>query len=184
MYWFLLVGMSVLGCGEMESGPIRKTVKAPSQPARVVVIHLGGPAGSVEPTDADIKDGLSEAGLAERVHYTLESREAGGEVGRIPDLVGEAVKDGAAVLVTLHSETTPIAADKAGKVPLVFTMAGDPFAAGLGKSATEHRPNLTGAYVLWGQDVMTTARRCMPDAKAFGILFNPDDPRRSASRKP
>lgn len=171
----LLVGMLVVGCGKMESGPIRTIVKAPSQPARIVIIHLGGPAGSIEPTDADIKDGLSEGGLAERVHYTLESREAGGEVGRIPGLVEEAVKNGAAVLMTLHSETTPIAADRAGKVPLVFTMAGDPFAAGLGKSARDHRPNLTGAFVSWGQDVMTTARRCLPDAKAFAILFNPDD---------
>jgi ABC-type uncharacterized transport system substrate-binding protein len=115
--------------------------------------------------------------------YTLLSHDALGDPGRVPGLVEAAVKADADLIITLHSKTAPIVADRAGKVPVVFFVSGDPHALGLAKSLSDHRPGLTGVFLPFGRDdLMPCAALFVPKAKRFGIAFNPDD-RASAAHK-
>lgn len=164
--------MFATGCG-----PSRTTPAPMSKPMqKVVVIRLGGPAAELEPADSDLKDGFRQGGMVEGFDYTLLSHDALGDPGRVAGLVEEAIKADADLIITLHAKTAPIVADRAGKVPVVFFVLGDPRALGLGKSFTDHRPGLTGVFLPFGRDDLKIgAVTFLPKAKRFGIAFNPDD---------
>jgi putative ABC transport system substrate-binding protein len=141
---------------------------------KVAVIRLGDPSVP-EPPDSDIADGLRYAGL-DTGSFALVDRDAKGDRAAAAGLVDSAVGDGADILITLLPETTVVAAGKGLKIPLVFHMAGEPVALGLGASDTEHQPNLTGAYTSFRESlIVMAARACLPKARKIGILFNPDD---------
>jgi ABC-type uncharacterized transport system substrate-binding protein len=174
----LIVGATLAtGCGASGTTPSKAISK------KVVVIHLGGPAAELEPSESDVKDGFRQGGMVEASGYTLLSYDAKGDVNRVASLVEEAVKADADLIITLHAKTAPIVAEKAGKVPVVFFVSGDPRALGLAKSLSDHRPGVTGAFLPFGRDdLMLGAALFVPKAKRFGIAFNPDD-RVSAAHK-
>jgi putative ABC transport system substrate-binding protein len=141
---------------------------------RIAVIRLGDPTKR-EPPDKDIADGLKYSGL-DQSSFALVDRDAKGNLDALPGLIDAAVADGAALLITLLPETTTLAVDKKLKIPLVFQMTGNPFLLGLGKSGTDHVPNVTGAYTMFHQSlIVPIAKACLPKARKLGILFNPSD---------
>jgi ABC-type uncharacterized transport system substrate-binding protein len=174
----LIVGaMLATGCGASGTTPTSKAMR------KVVVIHLGGPAAELEPSDSDVKDGFRQGGMVEASDYTVLSHDAKGDPSRVASMVEEAVKADADLIITLDAKTAPIVAERAGKVPVVFFVSGDPRVLGLGTSLTDHRPGLTGAFLPFGRDdLMPCAALFLPKAKRFGIAFNPDD-RASAAHK-
>ncbi|MCC7372833.1 MAG: ABC transporter substrate-binding protein [Chloroflexi bacterium] len=65
-----------------------------------------------------------------------------------------------------------------GKPPLVFNSIVDPFAAAkdVVKSPTDKPPFVTGLQALPPvEDAMQIARKCVPNAKKFGIVWNPTE---------
>jgi putative ABC transport system substrate-binding protein len=61
--------------------------------------------------------------------------------------------------------------------PIVFAMANDPFGLGLGKSLTDHNPNVTGAFLPHRLTLtVEIARGSLPKATKMAILFDPQNP--------
>jgi ABC-type uncharacterized transport system substrate-binding protein len=168
----LLLGIP--GCSGTPTPSLLPKPAKLARAAKIAVIRLGDPA-IAEAVDSDIADGVKFAGIDPST-FSITSSDAKGDLAAIPSLAEKAVNDGAALLITLLPETTAAVAGKESKVPLVFTMTGEPIALGLGKGDSDHRPNMTGAYTPFNQTlIVPIARGCLAKAQKFGILFNPDD---------
>jgi ABC-type uncharacterized transport system substrate-binding protein len=162
------------GCADRKTPPLTPKPVKLSARQKLAVIRLGDPTKK-EPPDTDIADGLKYVGLDDS-SYTLASHDAKGDLAAIPGLIDAAVADGANLLITLLPETTVAATAKNLTIPLVFQMTGDPFALGLGKSDSDHLPQVTGAYTMFHQSLIVfIARACLPKAHKLGILFNTND---------
>jgi ABC-type uncharacterized transport system substrate-binding protein len=65
---------------------------------------------------------------------------------------------------------------KIDRKPIVFAIVLDPLACGAGKSATDHRPNVTGVYLDFPYaEVASTIREVLPRARRVGSLFTPNE---------
>jgi len=149
----------------------------PPRPHKIVVIRLGDTSEIPEPPDADISDGLKHGGLAAGTHYTLTSRNAEGDLAKLPLVVDAALQDAPDLIIALHPATAKAAAGKTSKVPIVFEIMDNPFVIGLGENSQKHAPNVTGAYMSLEHSLMPRmVELCIRGSKLFGILFNPDDP--------
>ncbi|MHB1560163.1 MAG: ABC transporter substrate binding protein [Isosphaeraceae bacterium] len=166
--------LSTLGCsGEATPGVQPKPIKL-AQAKKIAVIRLGDHRHA-EPVDPDISAGIQYAGVDAR-SFVLVGLDAKGDPAAVPGLIDTAIGEGADVLMTLLPETTLDASTKDLKVPLVFQMTSEPIAMGLGKSDSEHRPNLTGAYTSFVDSlIVPIAQGCLPRARKLGIPFNPGD---------
>jgi ABC-type uncharacterized transport system substrate-binding protein len=166
--------VTLSGCsGNSTPSLAPKPVKL-ATPKKIAVIRLGDPA-RLEPPGSDIADGIKYSG-PDASSFALIDRDAKGDLAAVPGLIDAALAEGADLLITLVPETTMNAVAKYPKVPLVFYMNGEPILLGLGKSDTEHSPDLTGAYTPFEASlIVLIARGCLPNGHKLGIPFNPDD---------
>jgi ABC-type uncharacterized transport system substrate-binding protein len=86
----------------------------------------------------------------------------------------------AKVIVTLQDATLQAAVHRVKTIPIVFDLLSDPFAAGAGKSDSNHLANVTGVYSPGFGDPEQTRRvelirRVVPKAHRLGILFSPEE---------
>jgi putative ABC transport system substrate-binding protein len=173
--WILAVGaLAFFGCAETKTPSLApKSVKL-ARTHKLAVIRLGNPA-IAEPPDSDIEAGVKYAGV-DASSFALVRYDAKGDVAGVPRLVQAAAGDGADLLIALLPETAVAAAANDRGIPVVFQMTGNPFALGLGTSDAQHQANVTGAYTTFHESVIVDiARGCLPKARKFGVLYNPDD---------
>jgi ABC-type uncharacterized transport system substrate-binding protein len=127
-----------------------------------------------------IEVGLREADLEAGRDYELKISSAQGDLATLPSLIDAAVDQKAKVIVTLQDATLQAAVQRAKGTPVVFNLLSDPFAAGAGKSDTDHLPNITGVYSPGFGDPEQTRRvdlikRIVPKARVIGVLFSPEE---------
>ena len=128
----------------------------------------------VEETEKGFEDGLPAAGLKKGRDYEVTVRNAQGDMGTLNSAVDAALSEGADMLVPFSSPSLQATARKAGKLPVVFAYVADAVAAGVGRSNTDHMPNVTGvptpgAYA----EVLGYLRECLPQARRIGTIFVP-----------
>jgi putative ABC transport system substrate-binding protein len=113
-----------------------------------VVGFLGG-TGPAPEIVAPILQGLADSGYDEGRNLTVEYRWAHDQADRLPALVADLVRSGAAVIVT-SGGLVPAQAAKAATstVPIVFEVGRDPVASGLVASLNRPGGNATGVYML------------------------------------
>src|SRR5262249_54474538 len=127
-----------------------------------------------------IKLGLRESDMELDRDYTLKLTSAQGDLATLPSLIDAAVDAKAKVIVTLQDATLQVAVQRVKSIPIVFHLLADPFAAGAGKSDSNHLPNVTGVYSPGFGDPEQTRRvdlirRIVPKARRLGILFSPKE---------
>ncbi len=128
----------------------------------------------VEDSERGIRQGLVDSGLVEGRDYAVRSRNANGDMPTLSALVDAAVTDGTDMLVTFSSPTLQAALQRARKSSIVFTYVANPMAAGAGKSATDHLPNVTGVSTLGPYDeLLRLVHEVVPNAHRLGTLFVP-----------
>src|SRR5438094_589157 len=93
--------------------------------------HIASSDGSADRLRA-FRQGLKEAGFAERENVAIEYSWAENQTDRLPELAAELVRRKVAVIATTGGPAVALAAKTATTtIPIVFTTAGDPVAQGL-----------------------------------------------------
>ncbi|HZM26178.1 MAG TPA: ABC transporter substrate binding protein, partial [Gemmatimonadales bacterium] len=178
----------VMGCGNQETKsedntetPADSTVPSSSASDKplIAVVRAADWMGSEWSEDA-IKLGLRESDMEPGRDYQLKLTSAQGDLTALPNLIDAAVDAKAKVIVTLQDATLQVAVQRVKSIPIVFHLLADPFAAGAGKSDSDHLPNVTGVYSPGFGDPEQTRRvelirRIVPRARHIGVLFSPQE---------
>jgi putative ABC transport system substrate-binding protein len=150
------------------------------QPAMPVIgfLHIASSDGSADRLRA-FRQGLKEAGFAERENVAIEYRWAENQTDRLPELAAELVRRKVAVIATTGGPAVALAAKTATTtIPIVFTTAGDPVAQGLVANLNRPDANVTGVSFL----VATLAAKqlgllheLLPGATRIAVLVDPNN---------
>jgi putative ABC transport system substrate-binding protein len=150
------------------------------QPAMPVVgfVYPGVPelsAGVV----AAFRKGLNETGFIEGRNVTVEFRFAYNDNARLPELVGDLVQRGVAVIATPASTPAALAAKTVTTtVPIVFGIGADPVEIGLVASLNRPGGNATGITSMnaeLGTKRLGLLHELLPKAERFAVLLNPNN---------
>ena len=131
---------------------------------------------SREPADiAALRLGLRELGYVEGQNLVIDERYANGDAARLPDLARELVQLKVQVLVVDGGTTVRAARNVVGATPLVFTLGGDPVAAGFVHSLDRPGGTITGLTSFSGELLPKRLQllREVVLATRVGLLINP-----------
>ena len=124
--------------------------------------------------------GLKDTGYVEGENVAIEYRWAEGQYDRIPALIAELVRRQVNVIAVPASTPAAQAAKAATTtIPIVFTTATDPVAAGLIASLNRPGGNLTGVTALTlelGPKQLELLLEVVPTAKVIALVVNPASP--------
>jgi ABC-type uncharacterized transport system substrate-binding protein len=127
-----------------------------------------------EDAERGMRAGLRDSGLQEGRDYTIQLRNAQGDMPTLSTLVDAAITDGADLLMTLSTPTLQAALQRARSLPIVFTFVADAIVAGAGRSNEDHLPNVTGVPTVSAfPELLDTVRECIPSVRRIGTLFVP-----------
>jgi ABC-type uncharacterized transport system substrate-binding protein len=93
---------------------------------------------------AALEQGLAELGYAGGRNIVLVNRNAGQQVGRLPEFATDLVRAGVDVIVTSTNPATLAAKQATATIPIVMTVGVEPVAAGLVASLAKPGANVTG----------------------------------------
>ena len=120
---------------------------------------------------------LADSGFVRDVNVTFLERNAQGDIPTLSLIMRDFVQQGATQVATMSSIATQTAMKVITDRPIVFGAVANPYAINAGTSATNHRPNVTGAEIPLPVDsALGIARVAFPKAGAWGTLFDPADP--------
>jgi ABC-type uncharacterized transport system substrate-binding protein len=169
-----------------QSGPVRRHPREElaarsadvKRPSRNWKINMAAYSDStvLDELIVGLRRGLKETGLVEGQDYTTTYRNAQGDIGTLNSLFDELSGDDTNLIVAISTPALQAALRKVDRKPLVFAGVLDPIAAGAGKSGSDHRPNVTGAYLAFPYAAMArTIREVVPQARKVGTLFTPGE---------
>jgi putative tryptophan/tyrosine transport system substrate-binding protein len=125
------------------------------------------------------REGLAKAGFVEGRNVRIEERWARGDYDALPALAAELVAAGVVAIAATGDVASARAAQRASKVPVVFTIGGDPVRHGLVASVNRPGSHVTG--VLFNQNVLGAKRvellrEMSPKLSRVALLMNPTNP--------
>jgi putative ABC transport system substrate-binding protein len=168
--WFGLV--AVLGfvplTGEAQQAP---------RPYRIGVLNEAWAAN--HPTVEGLKAGLKELGLHEGRHVTFDIRFTEGNPDPMPAMAASLVKTGVDLIFTSHYAATRAAKDATARTPIVFTLVGDPVAAGIVTTPVQPEGNVTGVSSLQPELVakrLEILKTLAPTARRVWVIHHGGDP--------
>jgi putative tryptophan/tyrosine transport system substrate-binding protein len=132
------------------------------------------------PFIAAITEGLRQTGYVEGRNVAIEYRWAEGQYDRLPQLAGELVESGVAVMILVGGGATTTAAKAAtATIPIVVVMGDDPVKTGAVVALNRPGGNVTGVSLL---SVAMEAKRLQllrelaPNVSVIAIVLNPNNP--------
>jgi ABC-type uncharacterized transport system substrate-binding protein len=156
-----------------SASELRRTSESASKTWRIEMLEFVDVPDS-EDAQRGVRDGLKQSGLALERDYTLDLRNAQGDMPTLTALADAALSSGADLLITLSTPTLQATLQRARNVPIVFTFSSDPIGAGAGRSNDDHLPNVTGVPTLAPyEELAEIVLQCVPNAKRLGALLVP-----------
>jgi ABC-type uncharacterized transport system substrate-binding protein len=122
--------------------PAASPAQPARRPSRIGVINAAYAAS--HPTVEGLKAGLKELGLTNGRDVTFDVRFTEGKLEAMPAAAEALVKAGVDVIFTSQEAATKAARDTTRSVPIVFTLVGDPVAAGIVSKLSQPGGNVTG----------------------------------------
>jgi putative tryptophan/tyrosine transport system substrate-binding protein len=135
------------GCRPPDGSPLPPRVPPPAPP-RIAYANIDPNTGTDERTLGTFRQGLQAHGHVEGQNFTLEVRDAGGDITRFRDVLAELMALPVDIIVLPGSVSVPIAAEMITGIPVVTISIGDPVALGLATSLARPTRNFTGLSVL------------------------------------
>ena len=153
------------------------------QPAMPVVGFLSGdvPRASLEATRA-FRQGLAQVGykVLHGEGHNLDSRFswAWGDNDKLPELAADLARRQVAVIATASVPEALAVKAATTTIPIVFTIEGDPIAAGLVPTLDRPGGNVTGVFSKMevGPKRLELLHQVIPTASAVALLVNPTNP--------
>jgi putative ABC transport system substrate-binding protein len=132
-------------------------------------------------TRAGFVEGMAAQGFEAGRQLQLRRRVAGGSARRCRQLADQLVDGGLDLLVAIGTPPLLAAlAEAPNSLPIVFCYCSNPWGAGAGRSATDHRAHVTGTVTTNPvADQLRLARRLVPGLQRVGLLYNPAEPNAS-----
>ncbi len=131
---------------------------------------------TTEEAETGIRDELKKTGLREDVDFTMKVFNAQGDVGTLNSITDVIAAGKWDLILVTSTPTIQSISKKITKIPIIFTVVGDPVRAGLGKSSDDHLPYLTGISTLSDFDgLLTLLQETMPGIKKIGTIFTPGE---------
>jgi putative ABC transport system substrate-binding protein len=136
---------------------------------------------AVEVTRQGVMRGLEGMGIRAGDNLQVLVRQAGGSPSRCRQLVGELVAADVDLLVAIGTPALQAAIAVApSSLPIVFCYCSNPWGAGAGGSATQHRANVTGTVTATAVEaLLQLAQQLVPGLQQVGLLYNPAEPNAS-----
>jgi len=138
-YWIGAAAILSLVATLTEAQPVRR-------PYRVGILNEAWAAN--HPTVEGLKAGLRELGLEEGRDVTFEIRFTEGKPEATPGAAAALVQGNVDLIFTSNEAAALAAKAATPKIPVVFTLVGDPVAAGIVKKLAHPEANLTGVSSL------------------------------------
>ena len=167
--WAAVLLLSVLAL-VAEAQPARR-------PSRIGVLNDAWAAS--HPTVEGLKAGLRELGLAEGRDVTFDIRFTEGKLDVMPAAAMDLVKAGANLIFTSQHAATQAAKDATKTIPIVFTLVGDPAAAGFVTNLADPESNITGITSLHVDLVskrMEVLKTLVPTIRRVWVIHDGTDP--------
>lgn len=168
-FMFLLGGSAALRPLSAHAGP---------EPPMVGYINAAAQADAADLTDA-FRQGLSETHYMEGQNVAIEYRWADGQYDKLPQMAAELVARQVAVIAATSTPVALAAKAATSKIPIVFTMGGDPVRSGLVASLSRPGGNATGVTrynVELGPKRLELLHEVVPSAHHLGLLVNATNP--------
>jgi ABC-type uncharacterized transport system substrate-binding protein len=177
-----------------KGGPIRRhpreevAARAPGAPGPSRTWRVALAAYSETPVLEELiegwRRGVEESGLVEGKDYATTYRNAQGDVATLSALCDELNGDETDLVVSISTPALQATLRKVEGKPIIFAGVLDPIAAGAGKSDSDHRPDVTGAYLAFPYAAMArTVREVWPHARRVGTLFAPGEVNSALARE-
>ena len=157
--------------------PSAAGAQGPRLPYRIGVLNEAWAAN--HPTVEGLKAGLRGLGLEEGRGVTFDIRFTEGNPDRTLTLAAALVASGVDLLFTSNEAATQAAKAATAKIPIVFTLVGDPVAAGIVTKLARPGGNLTGISSLTTELVpkrLESLKRLIPTVRRVWAIYYADDP--------
>jgi putative tryptophan/tyrosine transport system substrate-binding protein len=157
--------------------PFSAEAQPARRPYRIGVLNEAWAAN--HPTVEGLKAGLRERGLEEGRDVTYDIRFTEGKPEATPLAAAALVKAGVDLIFTSNEAATQAAKAATQTIPIVFTLVGDPVAAGIVANLAQPGGNLTGISSLTTELVpkrLEALKTLIPAVRRVWVIYHADDP--------
>jgi putative ABC transport system substrate-binding protein len=143
------------------------------RPFRIGVLNAAWAAS--HPTVEGLKAGLKELGVEDGRDVTFDIRFTEGKLDAMPTAAAALVQAGVDLIFTSQEAATQAARDATKSVPIVFTLVGDPVAAGIVEKLAQPGGNVTGVSSLQTELVakrLEVLKTLAPAARRVWLIYD------------
>jgi len=130
------------------------------------------------PTLNEVREGfiraLEDNGLRDNENIRLKIRNGYGNLAEVQRIAQDFVDDHVNMIVALSTPCLQAALIATHEIPIIFSSVANPFLAGAGKSANDHRSNVSGVSSRGPiEKSLGFIKEILPKAKRLGTLWTP-----------